>query len=133
MPGVHASPSSRAGSREQSRLAGLGALLASAACVLTAQRILLVAVPWLVLTETGSAAATGLVSAAQVTPVLLAKVFGGPLLDRVGGARFAVAGDLLCGVQTTYRPLPLTSPPTTAASPRTQPASRPALFRERTP
>ena len=80
----------------QARRAGLAGLLGAAACALTAQRILLVAVPWLVLTETGSPAATALVSAVQVTPILFAKLFAGPLLDRVGAARIAVAGDLIC-------------------------------------
>lgn len=86
----------QAGYTEPSRAAGLAALLAAASCGLTAQRVLLVAVPWLVLTETGSPAATGLVSAAQVTPILLAKLFGGPLLDRAGLARISVCGDAIC-------------------------------------
>jgi MFS family permease len=71
-------------------------LLAAAGCVLTAQRILLVALPWLVLAQTGSPAAAGLVSAAQTAPVLLTKIFAGPLLDRFGAGRIAVIGDLVC-------------------------------------
>lgn len=64
--------------------------------MLTAQQIPLVAVPWLVLTKTGSPAATALVSAVQVTPILVAKLFAGPLLDRVRAARISVTGDLIC-------------------------------------
>nr|WP_281171479.1 MFS transporter [Actinoplanes globisporus] len=73
----------------------LRGLLAAVACVLTAQRILLVALPWLVLTSTGSPTAAGLVSAAQTAPVLITKIFAGPLLDRVGAAHIAVAGDVV--------------------------------------
>jgi MFS family permease len=93
---LRADPRVRAGTRGPSALASLRPLLAAAACALTAQRILLVAVPWLVLTETGSPAATGLVSAAQVTPILLAKLFGGPLLDRAGPARIVSYADGIC-------------------------------------
>jgi MFS family permease len=78
-----------------SRAPGLAALL-PAACAPTTQRILLVAVPWLVLTQTGSPAATGLFSAAQVTPIVLAKLFADPLLDRAGPGRIAACGDGIC-------------------------------------
>lgn len=46
-----------------------------------------VAIPWLVLTATGSAAATGLVSFAELVPYVLAQVLAGPLVDRAGLSR----------------------------------------------
>lgn len=71
-------------------------LLAALGCVLTAQRIVLVAMPWLVLTGTGSPTAAGIVSAAQTAPLLLTKLLAGPLLDRLGAGRVAVTADLVC-------------------------------------
>src|SRR5690348_11760128 len=79
----------------RSRPGRLASLLAALGCVLTAQRMVLVALPWLVLTSTGSPAAAGIVSAAQTTPLLLTKLLAGPMLDRLGATRVAVAGDLV--------------------------------------
>jgi MFS family permease len=52
-----------------------------------------VAVPWLVLVSTGSAAKMGLVSAATVFPSLLAGVFGTPLADRFGIRRTLIVAE----------------------------------------
>lgn len=43
-----------------------------------------VAVPWLVLTTTGSPTATGVIGFAQMGPNVAAQALGGPLADRVG-------------------------------------------------
>lgn len=56
-------------------------------------RISIIAIPWFVLTTTGSASRTGLVAFAEITPMVLAKTVGGPLIDRFGQRRLAVTCD----------------------------------------
>lgn len=58
-------------------------------------RISMIAIPWFVLSTTGSATQTGLVAAAEITPLVVFKALGGPLLDRVGPRRVTLACDLL--------------------------------------
>ncbi|BCY11144.1 MFS transporter [Actinoplanes sp. L3-i22] len=76
------------------RWRGLSGVLSSQACTLSANRLLTVAVPWLVLDRTGSAAQTGLVVACQVLPYAFTQWLAGPLLDRIGPRRISVAGDV---------------------------------------
>jgi MFS family permease len=57
-------------------------------------RLSMIAIPWLVLTTTESPSLTGLVAFAEMTPYVLAKAFGGPLIDRFGGRRVAVLCDI---------------------------------------
>lgn len=52
-----------------------------------------VAIPWLVLTSTGSAAQTGLVSFAELVPYVLMQALSGPLVDRLGLRRSFVWGN----------------------------------------
>ena len=56
-------------------------------------RLAQIAVPWLVLTTTGSATWTGVVGFAEMLPYVLAKALGGPLVDRLGAKRIAVWSD----------------------------------------
>jgi MFS family permease len=58
-------------------------------------RVSMVAIPWLVLVTTGSPTQTGLVAAAEITPMVLLKAAGGPLVDRVGPRRVAITVDVL--------------------------------------
>lgn len=58
-------------------------------------RVSMIAIPWFVLSTTGSATQTGLVAAAEITPLVLLKALGGPLLDRVGPRRVTLVCDLL--------------------------------------
>jgi MFS family permease len=67
----------------------LGAELVS----LCGTRLSMIAVPWLVLTTTGSASLTGLVGFAEMTPYVLARAGSGPLIDRIGGRRVGVLAD----------------------------------------
>lgn len=57
-------------------------------------RISMIAIPWFVLSTTGSATQTGLVAAAEIAPLVIFKALGGPLLDRVGPRRVTLACDL---------------------------------------
>ena len=68
-------------------------------------RISMIAIPWFVLSTTGSATQTGLVAAAEITPLVLFKALGGPLLDRVGSRRVTLACDLLSAFVVAAIPL----------------------------
>ncbi|WP_457206749.1 MFS transporter [Nocardioides sp. P5_C9_2] len=61
---------------------------------LVGTRVSMIAIPWFVLSTTGSATQTGLVAAAEITPLVIFKALGGPLLDRVGPRRVTLACDL---------------------------------------
>jgi hypothetical protein len=69
--------------------------LTADAISLLGTRISMIAIPWLVLITTGSPTQTGLVAAAEITPMVLLKAFGGPLVDRVGPRRMAITADSL--------------------------------------
>lgn len=68
-------------------------------------RISMIAIPWFVLSTTGSATQTGLVAAAEITPLVLFKALGGPLLDRVGPRRVTLVCDLLSAFVVAAIPL----------------------------
>lgn len=70
---------------------GLVALMTAHIVSMLGGIVTTVAVPWLVLVSTGSAAKMGLISAAAVIPSLLAGVFGTPLADRFGIRRTMIA------------------------------------------
>jgi MFS family permease len=63
------------------------------------------AIPWLVLTTTGSAGRTGLVLFVQMTPYVLAQAVGGPWVDRTGPHRTFWIGNLTAAVITAGIPL----------------------------
>jgi MFS family permease len=67
-------------------------------------RLSMIALPWFVLSTTGSATMTGLVAAAELAPYVLAKVLAGPIIDRVGPRRVAVPADLLAAVPVAAVP-----------------------------
>ena len=61
---------------------------------LTGTRVSMVAIPWFVLTTTGSATQTGLVAFAEMAPLVALKALAGPLVDRVGARRVAITADV---------------------------------------
>ena len=69
--------------------------LVSEAVSITGTRISMIALPWFVLTTTGSAEKTGLVALAEMLPMVLLKVLGGPVIDRLGPRRVSITCDLL--------------------------------------
>ena len=85
--------------------APLLALLGASAVSLLGNQLTALAVPWFVLTTTGSAALTGLAGAAAVLPAVLAAVLGGAVVDRLGPKRASVAADLLSGAAVALIPL----------------------------
>ncbi|WP_329571799.1 MFS transporter [Kitasatospora sp. NBC_01266] len=76
-------------------LRGLIGILSASAASLSANRVLSIALPWFVLTTTGSIAKTGLVAFCQVLPYVISQALSGPIIDRVGPKRISVLGDLV--------------------------------------
>jgi len=68
--------------------------LTAEAISLTGSRISMIALPWFVLTTTGSATQTGLVALAEMLPLVLLKVLGGPVVDRLGPRRVSISCDV---------------------------------------
>jgi MFS family permease len=65
----------------------------------------LVAIPWFVLQTTGSASKTGIVAALNTIPAIIAGIFGGAMVDRVGFKRMSILADLASGSAVATIPL----------------------------
>lgn len=61
-------------------------------------RMSMLALPWFVLTTTGSPTQTGLVAAAEMTPYVVVQGLGGPLVDRIGAWRISLVTDVAAAV-----------------------------------
>lgn len=68
-------------------------------------RVAGIAIPWFVLTSSGSAVQAGLVVAAEFAPYVLTKAVGGPLVDRLGQRRVSIVADLLSAALYALVPL----------------------------
>ena len=79
--------------------------LVADAISLCGTRVSMIAIPWLVLTTTGSAAQTGLVAFAEMLPLVVVKALAGPVIDRLGARRMAIACDVLSMVVVGLIPL----------------------------
>src|SRR5215472_16616724 len=73
-------------------------LLAANALSIAGNVFTTLAVPWFVLQTTGSAALTGVASAASALPLVISAAFAGPLVDRIGPRRASVLSDLASGL-----------------------------------
>lgn len=71
----------------------------------TGTRLSMVALPLFALDLTGSAALTGLVALCEMAPLVLLKVLGGPVIDRVGPRRVALTCEALSVVAVGATPL----------------------------
>jgi MFS family permease len=83
----------------------LAILLTAKTISIIGNNLTVIAVPWFVLDTTGSAAKAGLVSFCSTVPMVLAALFGGPLIDRIGLRRTSVGCDLASAVTTVLVPL----------------------------
>jgi MFS family permease len=92
-------------SEQQRSSRGLIGVLSAQAASFSASRLLSIAVPWFVLTTTGSVAKTGLVAFCQITPFVLAQTLTGPLIDRVGPRRVSITGDVVSMVAAAAVPV----------------------------
>ncbi len=79
--------------------------LAAETISLVGTRISMLALPWFVLETTGSPTKAGLIALFEMTPLVLSKIFGGPIIDRIGPRRVAIACDLGSAVVVGLIPL----------------------------
>jgi MFS family permease len=83
----------------------LQALLTANAVSVLGTTMTLLAIPWFVLTTTGSATRAGVVGACETVPLVLTSALGGPMIDRLGALRAAIGSDLLAAAGTATIPL----------------------------
>jgi MFS family permease len=83
----------------------LVAFLTAEGASLVGNKMTMLALPWLVLTTTGSPARVGLVAFAQTGCYVLVKLAGAPAIDRLGRKRCAVAGGLASAAILAAAPL----------------------------
>ena len=83
----------------------LAGLLATTAISVAGSRISAIAIPWFVLTTTGSAAKTGIVAVCELTPLVLAMALGGPIIDRVGPRGISIRSDVASALLVALIPL----------------------------
>jgi len=94
------------GQQSQSRsLRPLVGVLSALAVALTSSRSSAIALPWYVLTLTGSAAQTGLVSFCQLLPYVAGKLFLGSVVDHVGARRTSWVADTVSACALCSIPL----------------------------
>lgn len=79
--------------------------LTSEAVSLTGTRVSMIALPFLVLTTTGSPTKTGLVALFETLPMVVLKVLGGPMIDRLGARRVSIGCDVASFVVVGAIPL----------------------------
>jgi MFS family permease len=83
----------------------LNALFIANLVALIGKQLSLIALPWFVLTTTGSAERTALVGFVIFLPGLVVGIFGGVLIDRLGFRRVAIAANLVSGFGILMIPL----------------------------
>ncbi|QSS90994.1 MFS transporter [Streptomyces sp. M54] len=83
----------------------LAATLAANAISTAGTSLTLIGVPWFVLETTGSAARAGVVAFCATLPIVVAALIGGPVIDRIGRRRTAVASDAVCASAIAAIPL----------------------------
>ncbi len=71
--------------------------LTALAVSVSGTRLSMIAIPWFVLTSTGSATRTGLVAFAEMAPLVVLQFLAGPFIDRVGARRMT----LVCSAIST--------------------------------
>jgi MFS family permease len=83
---------------EGRRRRGLIGLTASVGVSGLGTRMTYLALPWFVLTTTGSATKTGLVAFAEMAPLVAVGMLGGPFVDKLGARLVSVTTDLAAAV-----------------------------------
>lgn len=85
--------------------APLLALFAANAISMVGNVLTAIAIPWFVLQTTGSATQTGITGFFSILPVIVAGLFGGTLIDRLGYRRTSISADLASGLTVALVPL----------------------------
>ncbi|HEV2755430.1 MAG TPA: MFS transporter [Actinomycetota bacterium] len=83
----------------------LGALLAAEGVSVAGNQMALVAIPLFILQTTGSASRTGVTMFFTFLPTVLAGLFGGALVDRLGFRRTSITADLASALAVAAIPL----------------------------
>ena len=81
------------------------ALFTSEAISVTGNVMALIAIPWFVLEQSGSAALTGIVAFFTTLATVVASFFGGTLVDRLGFRRMSVVSDVASGLSIAAIPV----------------------------
>ncbi len=92
-------------STTRARRAPLVAFIVANVVSISGTRVSAIAIPWFVLTTTGSATKTGLVVVFEMTPLVVTKALCGPLIDRVGPRRVSIVADTLSTVVVAIIPV----------------------------
>ena len=71
----------------------------------TGNGITIVALPWLVLAQTGRATDAGIVAGAATLPLLLSSLFSGTVIDRFGRRRISLVSDALSATSVAAIPI----------------------------
>ncbi|MEV2243590.1 MFS transporter [Streptomyces sp. NPDC049970] len=90
---------------DRGRTTPLAAVLAANAVSTAGTSLTLIGVPWFVLETTGSAGRAGVVAFCATLPIVVAALVGGPVIDRLGRRRVAVASDTVCAAAVAAVPL----------------------------
>lgn len=77
---------------------GLVGLLAAVGISTLGTRMSLLALPWFVLSTTGSPTLTGLVATVELAPYVMVQALGGPAVDRLGAWRTSITSDVGAGI-----------------------------------
>ena len=85
--------------------APLMALYTANAISMVGNMLTAIAIPWFVLETTHSATQTGITGFFSILPVIIAGVFGGALVDRLGYQRTSIIADLASGVTVALVPV----------------------------
>ncbi len=81
------------------------ALIVADACSMNGNMMAQLAIPWFVLETTGSVGRTGLTAASGLLPLILASLFGGAVIDRLGHRPASVISDLASMLAVAAIPL----------------------------
>ncbi|MGH2559971.1 MAG: MFS transporter [Thermomicrobiales bacterium] len=81
------------------------ALLAANTISQIGNSLTFMAIPWFVLATTGSASRAGVTVAMGTVPMIIAGVFGGAVVDRLGYRRASILSDLASGISVLLIPL----------------------------
>lgn len=84
---------------------GIAGLVAGNVVSLLGTRLAMIALPWFVISSTGSASLAGATAVAQTAPYVVTKALGGPWVDRWGPRWVAVWGEAASGVVVMLIPL----------------------------
>lgn len=87
------------------RRPAFAALLVANAVSIAGTRMTSIAVPWLVLTTTASAAKTGVAALAELLPLVIAQALAGPLVDRYSPRRVIITSNVASAAFVSLIPL----------------------------